>query len=303
MWKPLAIALALLATPALAGPPSVVVTIRPLHSLVAGVMAGVGEPRLLVQGAASPHDFTLKPSDARMLAEARLVVMADDGLEAFLVKPLKTVAAKAEVVEMSALPGITLLPRREGGVWEEEEDEEDGHDHHGHDPHVWLDPANATVLVKVVAEKLAALDPANAATYAANAERSLSALDRLDARLRDDRLKSVTDVPYVVFHDGYQYFENRYRLSPAGSVTVDPERPPSARRLAALRDRLKAANVRCVFREPQFPAAVVDRLADSAGARVAALDPLGSALPAGPGHYAAMMDALGQNLAQCLSGR
>lgn len=296
MWKPLAVALTMFAAPALAAPPEVVVTIQPLHSLVAGVMHGVGEPRLLVQGGASPHDFALKPSDARLLSGAALVVLADEGLEGFLAKPLKTIAGKAEVIEMSALPGMTLLPRREGGVWEE--DEHGGHDHRhdGHDPHVWLDPANAMVLVKAVAEKLAAMDPANAATYRGNAEKHLVSLDGIDLALRD-RLKLVSDVPYVVFHDAYQYLEHRYGLSPAGSVTVDPERPPSAKRMAKLRDRLKAANVRCVFREPQFPAAVVDRLADSAGARVAVLDPLGT------GAYASMMEALSGNLAQCLSGK
>lgn len=304
MWKPVAVLLAILAAPpsVAAEPPPVIVSIRPLHSLVAGVMAGVGEPRLLVQANASPHDFALKPSDARLLAGARLVVMADEGLEGFLAKPLKTLAGTAEVIEMAALPGVTLLPRREGGVWEEEEEEEDdhGHEHHGHDghdPHVWLDPANAVVLVKAVADRLSKLDPANAATYAANADKLQAALDDLDAGLRELVLKPVRGVPYVVFHDAYQYLEHRYGLTPAGSVTVDPDRPPSARRLAALRDRLKAAKVRCVFREPQFATPVVQRLADAAGARVAVLDPLGS------GPYIDTMTMLGRNLAQCLSGR
>ena len=276
----------------------------------------LAEPKLLVQGNASPHTFSLRPSDARLLAEAGLVVMVDDGLEGFLAKPLATLAGKAEVVEMSTLPGITLLARREGGVWEkhahdqqEEHEEEhdegpdhDDHDHDGHDPHLWLDPANARVLVEAVAAKLAKMDPANAATYAANADKYLASLDGLDATLHG-RLAPVKGVPYVVFHDAYQYFEHRYGLSAAGSVTLDPERPPSANRLAQLRDRLKAAKVRCVFREPQFPAAVVQRLADSAGARVAMLDPLGSELPAGPAQYTALLGQLGGNLSQCLSGK
>ncbi|MEW5726722.1 MAG: zinc ABC transporter substrate-binding protein [Pseudomonadota bacterium] len=307
MWKPLAVALTMFAAPALAAPPEVVVTIQPLHSLVAGVMHGVGAPRLLVQGGASPHDFALKPSDARLLSGAGLVVLADEGLESFLAKPLKTIAGKAEVIEMSALPGMTLLPRREGGVWEEEEEEEEhghGHDHedghkHGHadqDPHLWLDPANAMALVKAVAETLGRMDPANAGAYAASAARLTAELQALDGRLRE-RLAPVAGSPYVVFHDAYQYVEHRYGLAPAGAVTLDPEHPPSAKRLAGLRDRLKAANVRCVFREPQFPAAVVGRLADSAGARVAVLDPLGT------GAYTPMMEALAGNLAQCLSGK
>src|SRR5690554_6934761 len=96
----------------------VVASFKPIHSLVAGVMAGLGEPDLLVTGAASPHDYTMRPSDAAALQKARLVFWTGPGLEAFLVRPLETLAGDATVVELSQAEGIRLLPFRAGGPFE-----------------------------------------------------------------------------------------------------------------------------------------------------------------------------------------
>lgn len=307
MWKCLAAGLSLVvlaALPARAEPPKVAVSIQPLHSLVAAVMRGVAEPGLIVSGAASEHTYALKPSDARLLETAQLVVLVDDGFEGFLAKPLKARKSAPAIIAMADLPGVTTLPPRRGGVWEGESsgpDHKHKHDH-GHadfDGHVWLDPANAKVLVAVVAERLAALDSANAPRYLHNAADTAARLDALDAELRA-RLAPVSGQAYVVFHDAYQYFEARYGLSPVGAITVDPDRPPAAKRLADLRERLKAAGATCVFREPQFPAAVVETLAKSAGARVGLLDPQGAALPPGPDHYFRLMSGLADSLTDCL---
>jgi zinc transport system substrate-binding protein len=297
MWKPFAALLsaALLALPARAEPPRVVASIQPLHSLVAGVMKGVAEPALLVSGSVSEHGFALKPSDARLLASAQILVMVDPAYESFIKRP----PAGATLIAMAQLPGIARKPSREGGVWD--------HDHHhgpdsSFDGHLWLDPANAKVLVQAVADTLSRQDAVNAAAYAANAAALQARLDALDTDLRA-RLGPLAGRPYVVFHDAYQYFEARYGLSPAGSITVDPDRPASARRLAALRDRLKQANAACVFREPQFPAAVVETLATAANARIGVLDPQGAALPHGPDQYFQLMDGLARGLTDCLAAR
>lgn len=301
MWKPFtALFAAILVThPAHARPPEVVVSIQPLHSLVAGVMEGVGEPALVVSGAASEHTYAMKPSDARMLETAGLVVMVDKSYETFLAKPLRR--RDVAVVEMAALPGVATLPLREGGVWKAHAGEDHGHEK-ALDFHVWLDPVNAKALTGAVADRLAQFDPANAQTYRANAARQQARLDALDVELTA-RLAMAASRPYVVFHDAFQYFEARYGLSPAGSITVDPERPPSAKRLAALRDRLRKAGASCVFREPQFPAPVVETLAKSAGARVGMLDPQGAAIPPGPDHYFKLMAALADGLTECLSAK
>ncbi|HLO79134.1 MAG TPA: zinc ABC transporter substrate-binding protein, partial [Magnetospirillum sp.] len=235
--------------PARAEVPKVVASIQPLHSLIASVMQGVGEPALVVGGSQSEHTYALKPSDARTLQAARLVVLVDESYETFLAKPLKARADGVEVVALARLPGAVRLPTREGGTWEPDHD---GHDEHGHgalDGHLWLDTGNARLLVAAVAERLSALDAEHAATYRANAAATLARLDALEAQMKA-RLEPVASRPFVVFHDAYQYLEKHYGLAAAGAITVDPDRPPSARRLAALRDRLRTAGAACVFREP-----------------------------------------------------
>lgn len=304
------------ATTASAEVPKVMASVQPLHSLVASVMKGVGEPGLVVSGAQSEHTYALKPSDARALQAARVVVLVDENYETFLAKPLKSRKGSLDVIALADLPGAHVLPTRKGGLWEEDDDDHDGHDHHeknhGHehehhhhgavDGHVWLDPANARLLVTAVAERLAELDPPHADTYRGNAEATIARLEALDGELKA-RLEPVKDKPFVVFHDAYQYVEKRYGLTAAGAVTVDPERPPAPRRLAELRDRLKAAGAACVFREPQFPAPVVQTLADAAGARVGVLDPQGADIPPGPDQYFTLMTRLADSLASCLAAK
>ncbi|MEX0923058.1 MAG: zinc ABC transporter substrate-binding protein [Rhodovibrionaceae bacterium] len=320
---------------AAAEPPRVVVSLLPLHSLAASVMGDLGEPRLLVQGAASPHSFALRPSDAAALQDADLVIWVGEGLESFLAKPLENLAGRARVLELAEAEGVALLPTRDGSGWaahghEHEHDDEhdhedqhaheDEHDHeeHGHgatedsgeaahshgayDPHIWLDPANAEAIVEVIAMALAEIDPANAATYRSNAAETVGALQAMDEGMAA-RLAPVAERPYLVFHDGYQYFEAHYGLSPLGAVAVSPERSPGAGHLAELRTQVQSQDVACVFSEPQFEPQLLDAVIEGSAARKAVLDPLGATLEPGPKAYFLLMDRLAESLAACLAPR
>ena len=281
--------------------PDVVVSIKPIHSLVAGVMAGVGEPRLIVAGGSSPHVYSLRPSDARKLEAAQLVFWVGPILEGFLEKPLAALAGKAEIVELDRAAGVVLLPARRGGDWEAEEDE------HAHaasaaeqDGHLWLDPENAKAIVQLAEAKLAALDPANAARYASNAVALAQRLDAVDARLRQ-RLAPVRGRAFVVFHDAYQYLERRYNLTAIGSITVSPEHQPGAQRIQAIHAKVAALGAACVFSEPQFEPRLVQTVAEGTHARSGVLDPEGASLRAGPDLYFTLMDGLADALASCLA--
>lgn len=297
----------LIVLPALAAPPppDVVVTVKPLHSLVSGVMQGVGEPYLLVRGAANPHAFALRPSDAKALSGAELVVWAGPGVETFLEKPLSTLARDAEVVTLVKEPSVRVLPVRKGGAWE-------AHDHdHAHedrpdaelgsDGHVWLDPLNAKAITDLIAARLSALDPARAPAYQANAARQKQAIDALDAELRA-ALTPLKDRPFIVFHDAYHYLEDRYGLNAAGAITVSPDQPPGAARLSALRERINQAGAVCIFAEPQFEPALVRTLAQGTKARTGVLDPEGANIPDGPDLYGQLMRFNLRSLVDCLSG-
>jgi zinc transport system substrate-binding protein len=308
MLKPCFLAAALIAGlsfDAAAAVPDVVASIKPLHSLAARLMQGVAEPKLLVDGAASLHSFSLKPSQARALEEAELVLWAGPALETFLHDPLEALAQDALIVEAMALPGMLLLAPREGGAWEghgDHEDEQD-HDHEGAvDGHLFLDPANAMTLAAALAAALVELDPDHAAAYSANAAALQAELEALDREVTE-MLAPVRERPFVVFHDAYQYFERRYDLAALGSITVSPEQPPGARRLAEIRDRIEALGALCVFAEPGFEPALVETVLAGTGARSGVLDPEGIALDPGPALYGSLMRGLAQSLRECLLPR
>jgi zinc transport system substrate-binding protein len=280
-----------------------VASIKPIHSLLAGVMAGAGAPALLVKGHASPHSFALKPSDAVLLERARIVFWAGPALERFLQRPLAGIG-DARTVALLETPGLTLLPVRHGGLWEAHDDEHAGGLEESTaepDGHFWLDPANAKQVVMRMARELAAVDPDRTSLYEENAAALAGRLDALDAELAA-MLAPVATRPFIVFHDAYQYFERRYGLAGVGSITLDPDQPPGAETLAAIQGRLADGGAVCVFHEPQYPAALVETVAEGTGARVGELDPEGAALADGPELYFTLLRNLAAALVACLAG-
>ena len=290
----------------------VVASIKPIHSLVSYVMDGVGTPSILVDGSSSPHTFQLKPSHAQMLQDADIVFWIGEDLESFLETPLESIATNAKKITLMELDDIELLKFREKHIFEEhaghddhgdEHDEHDeGHDEHeegqdeheeGHDEHedehghhdehnhgefdihFWLDPAIAKVIVKNIADELSNIDVANKATYEANASKAISELDELIA---ETKLKINKNATYVVFHDAYQYFEERFGIEVLGALSVNPEILPGAKQLAEIREVIEHENVNCIFSEPQFNPSIAKTIAADTGVKAAVLDPLGAEL-------------------------
>lgn len=304
---------------AIAGAPAVVASMSPVHSLVAAVMDGVGEPTLLIRGAASPHSASLRPSDAATLQRADLVFWIGPDLETLLAKPLAALPQRATVVALAGARGVRLLPARQGGAWgephhaDEHDDHEHGHEHgeaaaeehggeeHGKgsvDMHIWLDPENAKAMAAAIAEALGNADPERADIYTTNVRALVRRLDALDGTLRA-KLSPVSGKPYIVFHDAYQYFEARYGLSPAGAITFSPERAPGAKTLSEIRERIKTSGALCVFREPQFEPDLVKTVIGGTFARVGVLDPIGADIPPGADAYPILLDRLAAALRDC----
>lgn len=290
--------------------PSVVASTKPVHSLVSAVMAGVGEPALIVKGAASPHTYSLRPSDAAALENADIVFWTGHGLELFLGDALETLSTKAQTVELAESEGIELLPMREGGAFEAHShgDEDHGHDEAAHDHdhaheegdmHFWLDPENAKLMVAEIARVLSAADPENAAAYGANAETEIAALGALETEIAAT-LAGVRETPFVVFHDAYQYFENRFGLEVAGTITVSPETMPGAARIDQLRSKVSELGATCVFAEPNFEPTIVRTIVEGTEAKAGVLDPEGSALTEGPGLYGDLLRGIAAGLVDCL---
>ena len=302
----LTLPLILAASASAAAEPKVVVTIKPVHALVLRVMSGVAEPELLVKGAASPHSYALKPSQARALHSADLFIRMSETVEPFTARMVRSLPSRVEVVTLQDAPGVTLLTLRTGATFERRAVNDHAHDH-GQSPkgdvvdgHVWLDPDNAKAMVDRVAQALGTRFPAHAPAFKANAETLRAKLDALASEL-DRALEPIADKPYIVFHDAFQYFERRYRLNVVGSISINPEVPPSAKRLTELRRKIQSLGAVCVFAEPAFDTRLVDNLIEGTAARTGTLDPEGGSLDPGPDLYFALMRKLAAALRSCLA--
>ncbi len=299
----------------------VVASIKPIYSLASYVMDGVGKPNLIVDGYNSPHGFSLKPSHAKMIENANLIIWVGEALEAFLEKPLNTIAKKAVNVEIMDLSGIKKLEFREKNIFEDHEDhghghKEKSHDDHGHghkekkhndhgheghahgehDPHVWLDPMNAKIIVKEIEKQLVKLDPDNSSKYKANSKKLQSKLDNLTKNIKRD-LKG--NLRFVVFHDAYQYFENRFGIKVLGALTVNPDVLPGAEQLSKIREVIKHEKVNCLFSEPQFNPAIIKSIAKDTNIKTGVLDPLGANLNKGKDMYIKLLKDMSSSFKGC----
>ncbi|MGI9352288.1 MAG: zinc ABC transporter substrate-binding protein ZnuA [Rhizobiaceae bacterium] len=288
---------------------NVVTSIKPINSLVASVMKDVGKPKLIIEGAASPHDYALKPSQAAALENADLIFWVGHELERFLEKPLSTIGSDAKSVELIEIKDLIVFEFRANELAENEEDphhddthsqEHDEHHHEGRDPHVWLHPQNAKTLVSAIEKALANQDPANAEIYRANAQATQVRIDQLAEEVRT-LLAPVRDKDYIVFHDAYQYFENHVGLAPVASITVSPEVLPGAARIRTIRQKVKSTNPACVFSEPQFEPRLIETIIEGTDVKSATLDPLGAEIPDGPELYGKLLRKLATSMKDCLS--
>jgi zinc transport system substrate-binding protein len=306
-----------------AGTVAVVATIKPIHSLVAQVMGDTGEPRLLVGGAASPHTYALKPSDAKALNGARLVFRVSEQIEPFTRRIVSSLPKSVTVVTLADAPGLRLLDVREGSTFERHDHDDDhahGHDHkgghhddhdHNHDGgkpsgktvrdgHVWLDPANAVAMVREIARALKEAAPEQAAIFDANADKAIADIEQTARQIEAD-IAPLKNKPFVVFHDAYQYFESRFGITAIGSITVSPEVQPSAKRISEIRNKIKDLKAVCVFAEPQFKSKLVATVLEGTDAKAGTLDPEGASVEPGPAAYTTLLRNLAGSLKSCLA--
>ncbi len=281
----------------------VVVTIKPIHSLVAQVMEGVAAPTLLVEGSASPHSFSLKPSHIRAIDAAGVFIRVSERLEPFTGKIVRSLPESVRLVTLVDAPGIKLLSQRQTGTFERQRHDHDAPDHAddaSKDSHIWLDPDNAKAIGRYVGDVLSERYPQHAARFKANVERLAQQIDALTAEL-EATTKPLRGRPFIVFHDAYQYFDDRFDLDAVGSITVSPEVQPSAKRLTELRQKIRSLEAVCVFAEPLFQSRLVAALTEATDARAGTLDPEGMNLEPGPQLYFTLMRNLAGSLKACLA--
>ena len=292
----------------------VVTSIKPIHSLASYLMDGVGKPDLIVDGYASPHGFAMKPSHAKMLQNADLIFWIGEDLESFLEKPLNSIAKKAEKIELMEIKGLNKLEFRERNIFEEHDDhkehdehkehghkedkhdEHQGHAHGEHDPHIWLDPINAKVILSEMAEHLIENDQKNEAKYKENLKKAHNDLDKLTKKVKSELNK---DFKSIVFHDAYQYFEKRFDVNVLGAFTVNTDVLPGAEQLSKIREIIEHDKVSCVFSEPQFNPDIINAVAKDMNIKTGVLDPLGSNLTSGKTLYFDLIGNMSKSFRGC----
>jgi len=292
-------------------PISVVASIKPIHSLVAAVMGDVGTPHLLLEAPTSAHHFTLKPSQARSLQAADIVFWVGPTMEQPLTKALATLAPQAQTLPLIESAGLVLINFDEVAPAHEKRDHEkhglekhDKHDEHArHDdhlinPHIWLDPQNAKIMLGVIAARLAKADPENASTYAANADLMAARLATLETDITS-QLASYSAARFLVLHDAHVYFERRFGLRNYGAITTEPDVMPTASRVKALRDELREHHFDCIFTEPFLGQKAVALIAEGSKVSIGTLDPIASNLPAGAQLYPDLLISYAKALQSC----
>lgn len=318
------LAAALTASPALADVPNIAVDIAPLHSLVARVMQGVGTPDLIIQSGASPHEYNLRPSEAKALQDANLVFWIGPGLTPWLEDTIETLAPNASSTEMLETDGTMKLEMRENVLFADHDDHDDhddeghadeehhdddehheektgheGHDHGSHDPHAWLSPVNAATWLNTIAGKLSAADPENAGTYFANATAGRAEIESLMAEV-NATLEPVRGGNFVVFHDAYNYFETAFEFPAGGAISISDASDPSPARISEIQEFVEHQKVDCVLAEPQFNPRMIETVLNGTNAKTGILDPLGADLELGPTLYPNLISNLANSLAKCM---
>lgn len=299
----LTLALLTPALPALAEVPRVVADTAVTGSLVQLVMGDLGQPEVLLAAGGDPHHYQLRPSQARSLQDADLLIWTGPALTPWLQQPASDLASKATRLALLDQPGTRRQDFASGHDHDEgdDHDHDHDHDHSGLDPHAWLDPQNGALWVQRIAEALAQRDPEHARTYAANAQQAAAQISALEGELKA-QLAPVQGKPFVVFHDAYGYFTHAFGLPPAIAVSLGDASTPSAARLRTIRDQIEAQGAVCAFPEanhdPRLLTAVTEGSKTRAGA---ALDPEGSMEQPGPGLYAALLRGMAGALVDCLA--
>lgn len=303
--------------------PNVVISIKPIHSLISFLMQEVKEPQVIVDGFLSEHEYYLKPSDIRILKQAQLVIWVGNTIDPFMNSYIKNAPSTQMIIKIQDIPGLHILSLRQGGVWEqhthchenelqEEINSRDGdlkenlnrecieEDKDKIDGHLWLDPQNAKIIAAYISSQLIILDPQNQAIYLKNLSQLNLRLDEIDRQVAKN-LTSHHQNPILVAHDAYQYFEKRYQLNVVGSVTLTPGESLSIKRLHDILGKISAYPQLCIFQEPQFNNQKLAEILNSSHTKVkiGTLDPIGANIPAGPNLYFELLTNLVNQILKC----
>lgn len=274
-------------------PPSVIATIKPIHSLVAAVMGELGKPELLIDGKSSEHDYTLKPSDMKKMQNADIIFFDSLDLETFLINTIPTLHDGTIAVELAASDGVTRQQALNSDM------EVDEHAHGLYDPHIWLSPENAIAMVKQIKKILSMKDTKNRGIYEMNAKNYINKISKTSEKITL-KLSPYKNVPFIVFHDAFGYFVKSYGLNQTAAVSLNPESPLGAEKISEINGVIKRKHIYCVFADPAFAETSVKKILNNPDrVKIATLDPIGNNIEKGDGAYLATLEGIANNFLSC----
>lgn len=291
----------------------IVTTIRPIYAIIAAITKDRADVDFVVDEHESMHDFSLTAQEIEIFRGADAIILVSRNFENFMVKPLEHKSKKTEVLELAKIPNLKLLELRENNIiatnhdHSHEDENADEHDHeHVHldhlDYHIWLSPDNAKLMAENILKTLVKIDPHNSDFYAKNKNEFFQKLQTMDLEIKK-KINHRQD-PYLVFHDAYQYFDRYYGLNYYGSIMMDEQAMPSAKRISALRKAVIENKIQCVFSEPQFPSRIVEYLRKETGINSGVLDPeWGDSHSKPEDAYVDLIKKLAENFDICFSQR
>ncbi len=253
-----------------AATPKVVSAIYPLQQIANAI---VGEPTELVADSyLSPHDYSIKPSDAKKILDADLFIWSSEQMIPQLRAHVKRRTEQHKVtINASRLPDIQLITLNK----QHKHEPGDSHNHHiTFDPHLWLSPSNAKVIATAIARKLSQIDADNEAHYQKNLKQFITQLDEETQTIKV-AFAEKPPRPYFVFHDAYRYFEQAFGIKHIATIRAHAGQTPRARHLVELKQQLKNMPNACLFREPQFSSPLIERIVADSNVKVSTLDPIG----------------------------
>jgi zinc transport system substrate-binding protein len=284
-----------IATPVMSKPLKVVTDIAPIYSLVSQVMGGSENITLLLDSGSSPHDFALKPSQAKALQDSDLVIFIGLALTPWMEKPLTTLANSSKKIALLDAPETVQYEMRESNVFDD-----DHHDHaHDHsDPHAWMDTRNAQAWLIHIAKQLAAFDVENSENYMKNSAKAVLELQELETRIAR-QLSPFHDQNVMFFHDAYQYFEHRFDLNAVGAVTLADDAKVTPKQLRSIEGLFKEHDIKCVLVEHATKQDWINLLAGHKVSQ-APLDPLGALIPLNADFYVNLIQKTADQITNCL---
>ncbi len=277
----------------------VIATIKPLYSLVANVMGDVGQLDLMVSGGLDPHIYRLKPSNIRQIHNSDVVFYIDPDLEIFLKRIFKRKYNNFTAVPLAQAKDMHLIPYRTSKIWYQDTDNpKETPKDSPQDLHIWLDPANARRMVRVIEETLSELDPANSLTYIRNAQKTIARLYRMEEDIRE-QLRPFRKNPMIVYHDAFQYFEKAFGLKSIGAIILKSDQTPSVKHIRALKRLARTKNVTCVLGAPGANPRIATVVMSDTDAGFSIVDPLGLYLDKSTDLYFDMMHEMAQSIVDC----